>query len=425
MTAKRATGQRAARRKPVGGPRTALDVLSDEHLQDTAKRRRGERAKGPLVTARPESEQIRDRYAALYDFAPVGYVSIDSRANLVDINLAGAALLGRPRSSVLNLPFATMIVPEHLEALRSFLISTRQHVEGITVQTEVRVRKHPERIIRLLARPHGVGTGPSRLLTAMLDVTEERRLLGERAAAHEREQQRAEELAREVVIRTRAEARVKSLLERLVTVQEEERRRIARNLHDHLGQQMTALRLSIGALKGHELGVAELRSRLEAIDKIASQIDRDVDFLAWDLRPPTLDDVGLSAALHNVVREWSQTQRVEAEFHASADAIRLATEIESHLYRIVQEALNNVGKHAQATHVSVLLEYRDKEIVLIVEDDGRGFELDAAATERRGMGLTGMEERIALIGGQLEIESSPGKGTTIYARVPIRASLTK
>lgn len=234
-------------------------------------------------------------------------------------------------------------------------------------------------------------------------------------------QSRAEALSREVAIRTRAEQRVKSLLERLVRVQEEERRRIARNLHDHLGQKLTALRLSIGALKERTLSAATLRARLDAIDKIASQIDRDVDFLAWNLRPAALDDVGLAAALETVVHDWSATSGVHAEFHTTPMFIRLAVDSESHLYRIVQEALNNVSKHAAATHVSVLLEHTDGEVRLIVEDNGRGFDADQAL-HHRAIGLTNMQERAAIIGGRVEFESAPGKGTTVFTRVPIRAT---
>lgn len=376
-----------------------------------------------LIKAQVELEQARDRYADLYDFAPIGYVSIDARATIVDINLAGAALLGRPRTLLLRMPLATMLVPDHRDTLRAFLIATRQHADGRVLSTDVRVRRHPERIVRLMARPLGVGSGPSRLLTAMFDVTEERRLEAERAASLGREQQRSEELAREVAIRRRAEERVKSLLERLVSVQEEERRRIARNLHDHLGQQMTALRLTISALKDDTLSPAELRNRLEAIDKIAANIDRDVDFLAWDLRPAALDDVGLKAALETVVRDWAETHGVTAEFHSSKEAVRLAGEMESQLYRIAQEALNNVSKHASAKHVSVLLEHTDTEVMLIVEDDGCGFDAEkAAGGDHRGMGLANMQERAALIGGHVEFESAPGKGTTVFTRVPIRAT---
>ena len=374
-----------------------------------------------LMKAQAELEQARDRYADLYDFAPVGYVSIDGRGTIVEINLAGATLLGLPRAGVLRLPFAIMVVQKQLKAFRAFLVALRQHPDGRPLSIEISVTRHPDRIIRLVARPLGVGPGPSRLLMAMFDVTEERRLEAEGRAELERGQQRSEELAREVTIRSRAEERIKSLLERLVTVQEEERRRIARNLHDHLGQQMTALRLSIGALKDHPPSQAELRARLDAIDKIASQIDRDVDYLAWDLRPAALDDVGLTAALDTAVRDWAATNGVQAEFHTTPTAARLAAESESHLYRIVQEALNNVSKHAAATHVSVLLEQTDGEVRLIVEDNGRGFDADQVL-HHRAIGLTSMQERAALIGGQVEFETAPGRGTTVFARVPIRAA---
>lgn len=245
---------------------------------------------------------------------------------------------------------------------------------------------------------------------------------GDRLLLAPRPADRSRHLAREVAKRARAEDRVTTLLARLVTVQEEERRRIARNLHDHLGQQVTALRLSIGALKDHMLSAGALRGELDAIDEMASRIDREVDLLAWDLRPAALDDVGLAAALQTVVRDWSTTNGIDAEFHSTPPAVRLAEEIESQLYRIAQEALNNVSKHAAAKRVSVLLEHTDREVRLIVEDDGRGFDAAAADREHLAMGLTNMLERAALVGGQVEFESAPGKGTTVFARVPIRAT---
>lgn len=423
--AKGRDASRGGRRKDDGSDLQLRKVLHELQVHSEEITVQNEQ----LLKAQSELEQTRDRYADLYDFAPIGYVSIDVRASIVDINLAGAALLGRARSFLLHLPFAAAIVPEHLEVLRAFLIATRQQADGQVLQTEVRVRKYPERIVRLLSRPLGLGAMGSRLLTAMLDVTDERRLEAERAAALGREQARAEELGREVVFRTAAEERVKGLLQRLVTVQEEERRRIARNIHDHLGQRMTALRLTIGALKQEEISAAEFRNRFEAVDRIAAEIDRDVDGIAWDLRPAALDDVGLSAALAAIVRDWSETRRVPAEFHVTEpDAIRLPGEVESHLYRIVQEALNNVSKHATASRVSVLLEHRGGDVSVIVEDDGRGFDVaktSAARSEQSGMGLTSIEERASLIGGHVDIESAPGKGTTVFVKVPARVALTR
>ena len=224
--------------------------------------------------------------------------------------------------------------------------------------------------------------------------------------------------------RSRRAPRVKTLLERLVTAQEEERRRIARNLHDHLGQQLTALRLTLDAISHDESLSEALRPRLALAEQIVSKMDRDVDLLAWDLRPDMLGDVGLPAALAELVKQWTTVSQVPAEFHLSTtDDFRLPAEIESNVYRIVQEALNNIAKHASATQVSILFEHRGTEAAVIVEDNGRGFDPDLAFRSReRVMGLLGMRERAALIDGDVQFESKPGQGTTVFVRVPIKKS---
>ena len=160
---------------------------------------------------------------------------------------------------------------------------------------------------------------------------------------------------------------------------------------------------------------------------MTSKMDRDLDFLAWELRPAALDDVGLEAALAQFVASWSNQHQVAAEFHGSRwEGERLPTHVESNLYRITQEALNNVVKHAGATHVSVLLERRADEALLIVEDNGRGFDVEkarAARSRHAGMGLVGMEERSALIGANLQFEAAPGKGSTLFIRVPLSTAI--
>ncbi len=213
--------------------------------------------------------------------------------------------------------------------------------------------------------------------------------------------------------------RIKALLDRLVTVQEEERRRLALNLHDHLGQQLTALRLALAGLR-EATDPPDQEKRFELIESIVSQLDRDVDFLAWDLRPAALDDVGLDAAVSQFLNKWSAVNEVQVDFHHSThDGTRISGDVESHLYRVVQEALNNVSKHAGATRVSVILERRADDVILIVEDDGGGFNSDDERIRRRGMGLTGIEERAASMGGNVDLESSAGKGTTLFVRVPL------
>ncbi|HXH70929.1 MAG TPA: PAS domain S-box protein [Pyrinomonadaceae bacterium] len=217
--------------------------------------------------------------------------------------------------------------------------------------------------------------------------------------------------------------RNKETLQKLIGAQEDERKRIARDLHDELGQQLTALRFKLEATR-KICEEEKICGKIDEIQLIAKQIDANVDFLAWELRPAALDDLGLIAALENYVREWSHHAGVSAEFHASkSKKTRLAPEVETNLYRITQEALNNTHKHAKAKSVSVVLEKRDNLIVLIIEDDGEGFNPKLKKNRSRGLGLIGMEERSALVGGTFEIESAPKQGTTIFVRVP--ASLVK
>jgi PAS domain S-box-containing protein len=225
--------------------------------------------------------------------------------------------------------------------------------------------------------------------------------------------------------RRAAEDRVKGLLKQLVTVQEEERRRLARELHDTLGQQLAALSLGISLLKAKADDPERLRSQVDRMQKIFDRLNSDVDFLAWELRPAALDHLGLDAALEKFVSEWSEHFGVEAEYHGlGLDGERLPPEVETNLYRILQEALQNVQKHAGADRVSVLLERRGGQAVLVVEDNGEGYDPKAemAAASNKSMGVINMRERAALIGGSLEIESAPGHGATIYVRVPLTRS---
>ena len=213
------------------------------------------------------------------------------------------------------------------------------------------------------------------------------------------------------------------LLSRLVFAQEDERRRIAREMHDQFGEQLTALSRSIGALKEASAGSPGIASLVDALEKIARQIDRDVDQLVWELRPTALDDLGLRAALANYIQDWSRRVNIPAEFHTSGLLDdRLASEAETTLYRIAQEALTNVAKHARAQRVDVLLERQADSVLLIVEDDGVGFDANPAREEgaaEPGFGLLGMQERAALVGATVEIESTAGKGTTVFLRMAI------
>ena len=375
-----------------------------------------------LIHTQAELERAHDRYADLYDFAPIGYMALNADGVILDINLAGTALLGHDRRFLTGLPLVNLLAAADREKFRELFAALQRNPRLGSKTIDVEARSPSLRRIQLHLRAQTLRVGTNEVFAAMLDVTHERHLEAERHATAERDQQRAEELQREVETRQITEGRIKGLAERLVAVQEQERRRLALNLHDQLGQRLTALRLTMDTFRDGAAATPEQQQRFERMEQIVSQMDRDVDNLAWELRPPALDEVGLEAALRELLRQWSASQRLATDLHVSLPGDeRLPAEVETQLYRIAQEALNNVGKHAAASHVSLLLERRGGEVAMIVEDDGRGFDIEEIRKDAsRGMGLMGMRERAATLGGDVQVEARPGSGTTVFVRLSLR-----
>ena len=209
------------------------------------------------------------------------------------------------------------------------------------------------------------------------------------------------------------------LMQKVINTQEDERKRISRDIHDHLGQEMTALRLQLQSFREQLENDTKLTEQFDKLLETAENLDSTIDFIAWELRPAALEEIGLEAAINKYVRNWSNQVKATTEVRAAVPADkRLAHAVEVNLYRIVQEALNNIAKHAKADNVSILLEKPEDKIVLIIEDDGVGFDVEEKLNRNEGLGLIGMGERAALINGEVEIESAIGNGTTIYVRVP-------
>jgi signal transduction histidine kinase len=210
----------------------------------------------------------------------------------------------------------------------------------------------------------------------------------------------------------------------MVSAQEEERRHISQELHDELGQALTAIAFDLAAIEeelGPELAPA-IKNRLAEARSLADQVDERVSEIALDLRPSLLDDLGLLSALHWYVNRYTQRLDIEVEMEVVGLDERLLPEVETALYRMVQEALTNVAKHAQASKVGIRLERAESAVVAIVEDDGRGFNvgtITGPAPPERGAGLLGIQERADLLGGTLSIESTPGQGTRLVIEVPI------
>jgi len=219
----------------------------------------------------------------------------------------------------------------------------------------------------------------------------------------------------------RAEAEKLELLQRLVNAQEQERLRIARELHDQMGQDLTGLSLGLKSLES-SLNDGASRGTLQWLQALTTQIGGNLHRTAWELRPTSLDDVGLVRALETYVGDWSERFGVRVDFHvASAATGRFPPEVETAAYRVVQEALTNVAKHASASTVSLVLERHEDLLQIIVEDDGRGFDPDDPALKGR-LGIAGMRERVALIGGTLTIDTNSGSGTALYFRLPLAAA---
>lgn len=209
------------------------------------------------------------------------------------------------------------------------------------------------------------------------------------------------------------------LLEKVIAAQEEERKRIARELHDETGQALTSLMVRLKRMN-QECPVPALQPQMDELRELIAATLDGIHNLSLELRPKVLDDLGLEAALQRYVQDWRARFGIEVDLLVlGLDGVdgRLPAPAETALYRIIQESLTNVARHAQAQTASVLLERRDHRVRAIIEDDGVGFNLAEAVGGER-LGLYGMQERAELLGGTLTIESAPGQGTSVFVEVP-------
>ena len=376
-------------------------------------------------------DEVRGQLAAIVDSSFDAIVSKTLDGIITSWNHSAEQLFGYSAAEAVGQSIFLIIPPDRTAEEEDVLARLRRG-ERIEHFETVRLTKDGRRIpISLTVSPikdaRGRVIGASKVAR---DISE--RALAQEALrrAHdeldERVRERTAELTRlneslraEVAERERIERQRMRLLARLAVAEESERRRIARDLHDQLGQQLTALRLTLEMLKAQSVGHAELRVQVETLQELARQLDQDVAFRVWELRPTALQEEGLHSALTNHVRNWSKHFGIKVQLHTSRPPEdRLPSLIETTLYRLAQEALNNVAKHARASHVDIVLERIADHWSLIIEDDGIGFDPSSGEAEQRGLGLVGMRERAALVGAELQVESAPGRGTTVILRMP-------
>jgi signal transduction histidine kinase len=217
------------------------------------------------------------------------------------------------------------------------------------------------------------------------------------------------------------EVMCKRLLGKVLTAQEEERARLARELHDSVGQSLTAVIMTATAVENSlPPSPASGKEKLTQVRVIAAQTLQDLRGLIFDLRPEVLDDLGLGLALHSQVKKYLEPVGVQVQIRAAGLKDELPAEVEMAVFRVVQEAITNIARHAEASEASISLTKSDNRLIVRVEDNGVGFDSDQLMREQRhAWGLRGMEERITLLSGKFYVGSRPGGGTLMLAEVPL------
>ncbi|MDZ4246484.1 MAG: GAF domain-containing sensor histidine kinase, partial [Dehalococcoidia bacterium] len=217
------------------------------------------------------------------------------------------------------------------------------------------------------------------------------------------------------------------LLDSVINAQEEERKRVARELHDEYGQTLTGLIMSIESMENITLPEQHVfRERLNAAKNIVKGALTELRRLTLGLRPSTLDDLGLAATIRSYAKTHLEEAGINVDFKSKGLNSRLATALETALFRIIQEAIHNIGKYAEARNVTITIEAGSETITATVRDDGKGFDVDEVFKTRinsKSLGLLGIQERVSLLSGTFEIKSVIGEGTTIVIEIPVVESL--
>ncbi len=396
-----------------------------------------------LQEARDRMETLLEKYTDLYDFAPVGYFSLDEQGRILELNLAGAALLGVDRASLINRSLPRFVTSPSQPTFLSFL---KRAFAGAGKQVcEATLRKEDGTLV--WASFHGtfalfVSGARKWCRVAVSDITS--RKLAEEA------QRRAEDLAvanrelKEEIIRRLAEAETlknreqhqRQLLEQsdrmqeqfrrlsrqILSAQEDERKRISRELHDVIAQTLTGINIRLATLKKEALvNPKGLDRNIGSTQRLVEQSVDIVHQFARELRPTVLDDLGLIPALHSYLKTFTERSGVRTYLTVFAGVEKLDMAGRTVLFRVAQEALTNVARHAQANRVDVDIQKRQGSICMRIRDDGKSFSVEHALTAKGGtrLGLLGMRERVEMVGGKFAVESAPGKGTTIEAQIPL------
>ena len=357
-----------------------------------------------LCETQKRLEISRDRYSELYDFAPVGYATLTDKGLIDQINLTGAKLIGKPREQVIKLPLSAFVPTADWQHFYRYL----KQVFGsdTKVTTELRLKNTADSLCHVYLESIAVRDKQGKATicrSAIVDITERKR---------------AEEKSQELLQQNR------SLTQRFFDAQEKERRYLARELHDEFGQWLTTIQLNtqnITNLIGKQS--PDVEACIVSIVNSAAHIQQDIRGMIHSLWSALLDELGLADSLRELVNQWQEhNPNTNCVLNLEGELDNLGDTLDITLYRLVQEGLTNVTKHAQASHVAVTLRRKHRNIKnkyninLTIKDNGKGFDPNVF---NNGFGLPGMRERVLAAGGNFSVHGSREQGMRLEAQLLI------
>jgi len=395
-----------------------------------------------LQEARDRMETSLAKYTDLYDFAPVGYFSLDDEGRILEANLTGASLLGSARSRLINRRLPSFVAPLNRPGFLDFLAYVFSGAGKRVFEAMLRREDGSSFWANFHSTAAISVSGPLKScrvvvsdITTLKESEEAQRRLEALAVANR-------ELKEEIIRRQAVEESLKKseqhysrlldqsrvmqeelrhLSRQVLQAQEEERKRISRELHDVIAQALTGINIRLAALK-KEAGI-DPGSFERNIALTQQLVEKSVDIVhqfARELRPAVLDDLGLVAALHSFMTSFTVRTGVHIHLTAYAGVEQLDTARRTVLFRVAQEALTNVARHAHASRVEVSIQKQPEGICMRIKDDGKSFDVQSVMMARgaKRLGLLGMRERLEMVGGRFEVESAVGQGTTVIAQIP-------
>lgn len=346
-----------------------------------------------------ELEVARDLYAELYDFAPTGYLTLNRQGKIVAANLRACMLLNVNRKDLLTQSVARFIAPEDADLFHRHCQDVLH--AGTTQACQVRLQDKSGAVRWIHFESLAVGEKAGRIThwrSTMLEITTRKHAEEQLVASH---------------------LQLRSLTARLESIREEERIRIAREIHDELGQELTGVKLELSLLRDQlPEGSRPLKAKLTAISTLIDSTIHSIQRIATDLRPVVLDQLGLIPAIEWQAHEFQSRTGIRCTLDICLRSVTLSLAGSTTMFRIFQEVLTNVNRHAQASAVTITIQEQAGHLILEVRDNGRGV-TDAELSDPHSLGLVGMRERALLLGGEMTFIGSRGTGTTVRAKIPL------